>query len=71
MEPEKIQRINELAKLKALRPLRPEEDAERRALHQEYLEGFRQSMEQTLQSVRVQEADGSLRPLQKKADKPR
>ena len=71
MEHEKILRINELAKLKKERTLTPEEETERKALHQEYLEGFRQNMEKVLQNVRIQEKDGTLTPLQKKADKPR
>ena len=70
MDHEKILRINQLAQLKKERALTPQEEAERKALHQEYLSGFRQNMEQVLQNVRIQEADGSLTPLQKKADKP-
>lgn len=70
MEREKIQRINELAQIKKLRALTGEETAERQALHQEYLAAFRQNMQDTLNRVRIQEADGSLTPLQKKADKP-
>lgn len=70
MEHEHIERINELAKLKKERSLTPEEEAERKQLHQEYIAGFRANMEQVLQNVRVKEKDGSLTPLQKKADKP-
>ena len=70
MEHEKVLRINELAKIKKERSLTPEEDAERKALHREYIAGFRQNMEAVLQNVRVKQTDGSLTPLKKKADKP-
>lgn len=70
MEHDRIERINELAKLKKERALTSEEDEERRQLHQEYIAGFRANMEQVLQNVRIKEKDGSLTPLQKKADKP-
>lgn len=69
MDPKKIERINELAKIKRERPLTEEEDAERKALYKEYLEGFRANTEAVLQSIRIQEKDGSLTPLQKKTDK--
>lgn len=69
MEHEKVLRINELAKIKKERGLTPEEDAERKALHQEYIAGFRQNMEAVLQTVRIKQPDGSLTPLKKKADK--
>lgn len=70
MDPKKIERINELAKIKRERPLTEEEDAERKALYKEYLEGFRANTEAVLQSIRIQEKDGTLTPLQKKTDKP-
>ena len=70
VEHDRIERINELAKLKKERALTSEEDEERRQLHQEYIAGFRANMEQVLQNVRIQEKDGSLTSLQKKADKP-
>lgn len=69
MDPKKIERINELAKIKRERPLTEEEDAERKALYKEYLEGFRANTEAVLQSIRIQEKDGTLTPLQKKTDK--
>ena len=69
MDPKKIERINELAKIKRERPLTEEEDVERKALYKEYLEGFRANTEAVLQSIRIQEKDGSLTPLQKKTDK--
>ncbi len=70
MNPEQISRINELSRLGRQRPLTPEETRERDALRREYIAGFRQSMEQTLQNVLVREADGTLTPLRKKGDSP-
>ena len=66
MEQEKIQRISELTKLCRLRPLTEAEQAERAALRQEYIDGFRANTEQMLQNVCIREADGTLRPLTKK-----
>ena len=37
MEKEKLNRINELAKIKKERPLTPEEDAEKAELYKEYI----------------------------------
>ena len=68
MEHEKIMRINELSKLCALRPLTDAEQAERAALRKEYIAGFRANMEQILGTVLVEEPDGELRPLEKKAE---
>ena len=70
MEREKVERINELARLKKLRALTPEEEAERGLLYKEYLADFKAGMQQTLERVRIQEEDGTLTALQKKADKP-
>ena len=69
MEPEKIQRINELKRLSRERELTGAEKEEQAALRQEYITGFRENMRQVLDSVRVQEADGTLRPLHNKTDK--
>lgn len=69
MEHEKIERINELARLAKQRELTPEEQAERAALRKEYLDGFRENMRQVLDSVVLQRPDGTMEPLQKKQDK--
>jgi len=66
MEPEKIQRINELSRLSRERELTAAEKEEQTALRQEYLTGFRENMRQVLDSVRIQDADGTVRPLQRK-----
>lgn len=68
MEHEKIERINELARISRERALSAAEQSERQALRREYLDGFRQNMQAVLDSVRVKEPDGTLRPLQKKQD---
>ena len=70
METEKINRISELTKLSKQRALTALEQAEREALRREYIDGFRQSMEQTLQNVMLREEDGTLTPLRKKTDTP-
>jgi uncharacterized protein YnzC (UPF0291/DUF896 family) len=69
MEPEKIQRINELKRLSRNRELTEAEKEERASLRQEYIDGFRENMRQVLDSMRIQEEDGTLRPLQKKEDR--
>jgi uncharacterized protein YnzC (UPF0291/DUF896 family) len=68
MEQHEIERINELARLRRERALTSQEEAERDDLRRRYIDGFRQSMEQTLQAVRIREADGTLNPLQKKGE---
>ena len=70
MEHEKIERINQLARLAKERQLTHEELVEREALRREYLDGFRANMKQVLEGVRLQRPDGTLEPLrQKKQDK--
>lgn len=65
MNAESIARINELARKKREEGLTPEEADEQQRLRAQYLQEFRASMEQTLQSVRIQEPDGTLTPLRK------
>ena len=66
MEHEKIERINELTRLSRERELTPEEQTERAALRKEYLDGFRENMRAVLDSIRIQEEDGSLTPIKPK-----
>ena len=66
MEKEQIERINELARKKKTVGLTEEELAEQAALRQQYLKEFRANMEATLQAVRVEQADGTYKPLEKK-----
>ena len=66
MEHEQIERINELARKKKTVGLTPLELEEQAALRAQYLKEFRENMEYTLLRVRVEQADGTYRPLIKK-----
>ncbi|MCL2811432.1 MAG: DUF896 domain-containing protein [Clostridia bacterium] len=66
MEHEQIARINELARKSRTLGLTGAEVEEQQRLRTQYLREFRASMEQTLQSVRVEQVDGSYLPLEKK-----
>lgn len=70
MEHEKILRINELAKKKKEIGLTDEEAEERKTLHAQYIKEFREQTEATLKRVRVEQDDGSYKPLVKKEKKP-
>ena len=69
MEKEQIERINELARKKKTVGLTAEETEEQAALRAQYLREFRANMEATLQAVRVEQADGTYKPLEKKVKK--
>ncbi|MBE0600139.1 MAG: DUF896 domain-containing protein [Firmicutes bacterium] len=69
MDKSKIDRINALARLKKERGLTPDELNEQAALRREYIEAFKQNVHATLQNVRIQNEDGSLRELQKRKPK--
>ena len=66
MEKEQIERINELARKKKSVGLTAAEAEEQAALRAQYLREFRANMEATLQAVRVEQADGTYKPLEKK-----
>ena len=66
MEHEQIERINELARKKKTVGLTEAEALEQAQLRAQYLKEFRANMEATLQAVRVEQADGSYKPLVKK-----
>lgn len=66
MKQEKIDRINELARLAKQRELTEEEQAERAALRQEYIAAFRGNLEAQLKSITIQYPDGSKKKLEKK-----
>lgn len=66
MEHEQIERINELARKKKTIGLTEAEALEQAQLRAQYLREFRANMEATLQAVRVEQADGSYKPLVKK-----
>ena len=56
---EKIKRINELAKKKKTTGLSIEEAKEQTRLRKEYLESFRSSMRETIESVKVVDPEGN------------
>lgn len=66
MEHEQIERINELARKKKTVGLTAEEAEEQAQLRAQYLAEFRANMQDTLSRVRVEQADGSYKPLIKK-----
>ena len=66
MEKDQIERINELARKTKTVGLTEEELAEQAALRAQYLKEFRANMEATLQAVRVEQEDGTYKPLEKK-----
>lgn len=70
MNPQKIERINELARKKKSGGLTEAEQAEQAALRKEYLDGYRENLKAMLDSIVVQEKDGSRHPLQKKEKPP-
>ena len=70
MHPQKIARINELARKKKEGTLTEAEQAEQACLRQEYIAGYREQFRAVLDSVVVQEADGTRHPLKKKNPKP-
>ena len=69
MDPKKIERINELARKKKAGGLTEAEAKEQAALRKEYLDGYRTNLKAMLDSIVVQEKDGSRHPLKRK-DKP-
>ena len=69
MEQEKILRINELAKKKKEVGLTDEETRERSELWGQDMRELREQTEATLKRVRVEQEDGSYKPLVKKEKK--
>ena len=70
MAPKKIERINELARKKKTSGLTEAEAEEQAALRKEYLDGYRTNLKAMLDSIVVQEKDGSRHPLKRKDDPP-
>ena len=70
MNPQKIERINELARKKKSGGLTEAEQAEQAALRKEYLDGYRENLQAMLDGIIVQEKDGTRHPLQKKEKPP-
>ena len=69
MENSKLERINELARLKKERPLTPDELAERDELRREYLDEWRRGAMQVLDNTYIQTPDGKKHKLQRKDGK--
>ncbi len=65
MEKEKLNRINELARLSKERELTPTEKEEQAALRQEYLKEIRMSFGAMLDNTVIQYPDGSRKSLKK------
>ena len=69
MENSKLERINELARLKKERPLTPDELAERDELRKEYLDEWRKGAIEILENTYIQTPDGKKHKLQRKDGK--
>ena len=69
MENSKLQRINELARIKKERELTAEETAERAALRKEYLDEWRKGAIEVLENTYIQTPDGKKHKLQRKDNK--
>ena len=69
MENSKLQRINELARIKKERELTAEELAERDALRKEYIEEWRKGAIEVLEITYIQTPDGKKHKLQRKDGK--
>ena len=65
----KLQRINELARIKKERELTAEETAERDALRKEYLDEWRKGAIEVLENTYIQTPDGKKHKLQRKDNK--
>ena len=65
MEKQKLDRINELARLSKERSLTEEEKAEQAALRQEYINEIRLSFGAMLDNTVIQYPDGSRKSLKK------
>lgn len=66
MEQKKMDRINQLAKLKKERPLTEEELQEQAQLRAEYIAEWRASTMAVLDNTFIQQPDGTKVPLRKK-----
>ena len=69
MENSKLQRINELARIKKERELTAEETAERDALRKEYLDEWRKGAIEVLENTYIQKKKEKKHKLQRKDNK--
>ncbi len=67
MTNDKLQRINELARLAKERPLTEVELAEREVLRREYVAEWRRGAEQVLENTYIVDEKGNRRKLKKKS----
>ena len=63
---EKMDRISELTRMSRERELTEAEKTERQALREEYLAEWRRGTIETLESLRIENPDGTVVPLKKK-----
>ena len=70
MHPQKIDRINELARKKKAEGLSPEEIEEHEGLRREYIDEYRENMRKMLENVVIQDENGNRRPLRRKQQGP-
>lgn len=66
MNQDRLSRINELARLARQRDLTPQEQEEQQKLRQEYIAGYKQSLQAQLDSMVVVDKDGNKTPLKPK-----
>ena len=66
MTQEKMDRISELTRISRERELTEEEKTERQALREEYLAEWRRGTLETIESLRIENPDGTIVPLKKK-----
>ena len=66
MEQKKMDRISELTRISRERELTEAEQLERKALREEYLAEWRRGTIETLESLRIENPDGTIVPLKKK-----
>jgi len=66
MDQKQIERINELYHKSQAEGLTPEEKAEQAKLRKDYIETIRRNMRANLNSISIQEKDGSITDLGKK-----
>ncbi len=66
MTEELLNRINELARKSRAEGLTESEKAEQAQLRQQYIKGFRQGFENTMNNVYIMDKDGNKRKVEKK-----
>ncbi|MCI8668246.1 MAG: DUF896 domain-containing protein [Lachnospiraceae bacterium] len=69
MDQEKLNRINELARLSKQRPLTENEKEEQAKLRKEYVTLVHNNLRGQLQNISVQYPDGTVKPLKSKKEK--